>query len=65
MCMKVKDFEKIEKLIEETKDIYEENAFTLDRMGSECKKCFLIKCKSYAGYIVFDSVEQFEKWIKG
>lgn len=66
MYMKVNDFKQIEKLIEETKDIYIDNAWYLDRFDSECKRCFVIRSNgTYKSAIVFNTVEEFRKWIKG
>ena len=65
MFMNIRDFEKIEKLIQENKDRYVANAFYLDRFDSECKRCFIIRSNILKNAIVFDSVEQFAKWING
>ena len=65
MYNNVKDYERIEKLIEETKDIYKDNAFHLDRLDSECQHAFVIRSNLFKGATVFYSVEEFEKWIKG
>lgn len=65
MFMKVSDFQAIEKLIKDNADKYIDNAFYLDRFDSECKHCFVIRSNCFKSAIVFYSVEEFEKWIKG
>ena len=48
-----------------TSGIYKDMAFSLDRLDSECKRCFVIRCYNSPGKIVFDSISEFEKWING
>lgn len=66
MYHNVKDFERIERLIDENKHRYIDNAWKLDRLDSEIQHKFVIRSNGlYKGAIVFDTVEQFKAWIEG
>ena len=43
---------------------YVDNAFSLDRLDSECKHCFVIVTKT-GSHIVFNSISEFTNWING
>lgn len=61
----VKDYEAIERIIQENRENYIDNAFYLDRLDSEIQHAFVIRCNNeFKSAIVFDSVKQFENWIK-
>ena len=59
MFNNVKDYERIDKLIDEY-----DKACRLDRLDSECQHAFVIRSDSIKSATVFKSVEEFETWIK-